>query len=51
MYRLFDRDELGDDPEEDDEDDEELETCPECGCPWDECECEEGRLCRNSHSR
>jgi hypothetical protein len=35
---MFDRDELGDDPETDDE---ESECCPECGQPWEECECEE----------
>lgn len=36
---MFDRDELGDDPEEDTEDCEEL--CPVCLEPWEDCECEE----------
>ena len=34
----FDRDELGDDPEEDQDD---LEYCPVCEEPWDDCECDE----------
>lgn len=38
MYTLFDRDELGDDPEDDDEF---PETCPQCLQPWDDCECED----------
>jgi len=33
---VFDADELGLDPEEDDE-----LICRSCGCPIDECECEE----------
>jgi hypothetical protein len=36
---MFDRDELGIDPETDDELDE-LECCPNCGEPWEDCECE-----------
>lgn len=34
---MFDRDELGDDPEED----ELPELCPNCLEPWEDCECEE----------
>ena len=33
---MFDRDELGIDPELDDE-----ECCPECGQPLDECDCDD----------
>ena len=33
---MFDRDELGDDPEEDCE-----EVCPRCGEPWEDCDCED----------
>jgi hypothetical protein len=36
---MFDRDELGDDPEEDTG--EESELCPRCLEPWEDCECEE----------
>ena len=39
ITRFFDRDELGDDPEEDDE--ELQECCPECMKPWEECECDD----------
>lgn len=39
MVRLFDRDELGEDPEEDEEDFPEV--CPNCLEPWDDCVCEE----------
>jgi hypothetical protein len=35
---MFDRDELGDDPEDDDE---QPECCGDCGLPWEECECDE----------
>ena len=36
---MFDRDELGDDPETDTE--EVSELCPVCLEPWDDCECED----------
>ena len=35
---MFDRDELGDDPEEDEE---EGEVCPNCLQPLEDCECDE----------
>ena len=35
---MFDRDELGDDPEEDEE---ERELCPNCLEPLEDCECDE----------
>ena len=38
--RTFDRDELGDDPEDDDEE-ETGEICPDCLQPLEDCECED----------
>lgn len=37
---MFDRDELGDDPELDTEE-EDSEICPRCLEPWEDCECDE----------
>jgi len=49
---MFDRDELGVDPETDV--DEDSEFCPRCNQLWEDCECdeedEEDIECRNSHS-